>query len=162
MAEKGIHEMKKIIILGIGYVGLPTALMLVKSGYKVVGVDINKGLVDNINKGIVSIKEKNLQELFDDAKVRENFSASGKPEEGDVFIIAVPTPITKEKKCEFKYVNSAFQSVLPFLKKGSLIIIESTVPPLTCQNLKKDIEKKTKFKVGIVLKESSRATFYMK
>ena len=141
---------KKIVVLGTGYVGLPLAIMLAKVGYKVIGVDIKKEIIKAINEGLLQMKEKDIDAIFAEEKVKENLTASEKPCDADVFIVSVPTPLEGRRKvADLSYVISAIESVLPYLKKGNLIIIESTIPPLTCREVIKPlIEKNTKLKIG--------------
>jgi len=141
---------KKVVVLGTGYVGLPLAIMLAKVGYKVIGVDIKKEIIEAINEGLLPIKEKNMDAIFAEEKVKENLTASEKPCAADVFIISVPTPLEGRRKvADLSYVISAIESVLPYLKRGDLIIIESTIPPLTCREVIKPlIEKNTKLRIG--------------
>jgi UDP-N-acetyl-D-mannosaminuronic acid dehydrogenase len=141
---------KTIIVVGTGYVGLPAALLLAKAGYDVVGVDINANLVRAINEGVLLIQEEDLQELMDDPDVKANLRAQSSPCEGDVFIIAVPTPVDHRKKlADMSYVDQAMQDIMPYLRPGNLIIIESTIPPLTCrERITPMIEGATDLKVG--------------
>jgi len=141
---------KKIVVLGIGYVGLPLAIALANVGYKVTGVDINKEVVKSINEGIVTIKEKHIETIFNSKNVRSNFVAIGKPCQADAFIICVQTPLDRISKLpDLSNVISAVESITPFLRKGNLIVIESTIPPFTCRKIIKPImEKSTKLKVG--------------
>jgi UDP-N-acetyl-D-mannosaminuronic acid dehydrogenase len=140
---------QKIIIIGTGYVGLPAALMWARAGLTVVGVDINENVVRGINEGTLMLNEKELQELLRDSSVRANLVARATPCPGDVFVIAVPTPVDPLKKvCDMGPVESALESILPHLRKGNLIILESTVPPMTCRRVvQRLVEKHTKFKV---------------
>ena len=141
---------KKIVVLGTGYVGLPLAITLAKAGYKVVGVDIKKEIIKTINEGLLPTKEKDIDEIFAEEKVKRNFKASEKPCDADVFIVSVPTPLESRRKvADLSYIVSAVDSILPFLKSGNLIIIESTIPPLTCREIIKPlIETSTKLKIG--------------
>jgi UDP-N-acetyl-D-mannosaminuronic acid dehydrogenase len=141
---------KTIIVVGTGYVGLPAALLLAKADYDVVGVDINANLVRAINEGVLLIQEEDLQELMDDPDVKANLRAQSSPCEGDVFIIAVPTPVDHRKKlADMSYVDQAMQDIMPYLRPGNLIIIESTIPPLTCrERITPMIEGATDLKVG--------------
>jgi len=141
---------KKIVVVGTGYVGLPAAILLARAGYKVVGVDINKNVVQAINSGVLHIGEKELERIFKEEKVRQNLISQETPCEGDVFVIAVPTPLDKRKKiADLSYVIDALKSLVPFLRKGNLVIIESTVPPLTCRELVKPLlEDETGLKVN--------------
>lgn len=125
---------KKIVVIGTGYVGLPAALLLARAGHKVIGVDIDDNLVQAINDGILHVKEDELQAIMDEPEVRRNLKAQSKPCEADVFLIAVPTPLDYNKKvADLSIVTEATKSIIPFLREGNLVILESTVPPLTCR-----------------------------
>jgi len=141
---------KTIIVVGTGYVGLPAALMLAKAGHRVIGVDINENLVRAINEGVMHIPEDELKALMADRDVKKNLHAQFTPVEGDVFIIAVPTPLDPRKKiADLSYVNDAVESIIPYLREGNLVIIESTIPPLTCRDrVTPLIESHTGLKVG--------------
>lgn len=147
--EKRLGQ-KTIVVVGTGYVGLPAALMLAKAGHYVVGVDINENIVRAINDGVMHIREDQLQTLMTDPEVKANLHAQLKPCEGDVFIIAVPTPVDHRKKvADMRAVDEAVSSILPFLRPGNLIIIESTIPPLTCrERVTPMIETRTNLEVG--------------
>jgi len=126
---------KKICILGLGYIGMPTAAMFASNGYSIVGVDVNKNVVEQLNKGIITIEEPYLGELVKQVVMEGKFRASVTPEEADVFIIAVPTPIKEDKSADMTYVKSATEMIVPYLKKGDTIILESTSPPRTVELL---------------------------
>jgi UDP-N-acetyl-D-mannosaminuronic acid dehydrogenase len=145
-----VSKDQTIIVVGTGYVGLPAALLLAKAGYDVVGVDINENLVRAINEGVLLIQEEDLQELMDDPQVKTNLRAQSMPCEGDVFIIAVPTPLDHRKKvADMSYVDQAMEDVMPYVREGNLVIIESTIPPLTCrERITPMIEAATGLKVG--------------
>jgi len=131
---------KKVQIIGTGYVGLPLALLLAKNDVKVVGVDIKSEIVEQINNFQLKIGEKEIDDLFKDDKVRRNLKASLKPSFSDIFVIAVPTPIMKRRKiADLSYVKESVLSICPYLEKGNLVIIESTIPPLTCREFIKPI-----------------------
>jgi len=140
---------KKIVVIGTGYVGLPAALMWAKAGMTVVGVDINENVVRAINERTMLIKETELNSLMEDEEVRKNLVAQTNPVEGDVFVIAVPTPVDNHKKvADLSYVQSAIKSICPYLRSGNLVILESTVPPMTCRKVVKPmIEEITGLKV---------------
>lgn len=125
--------MDKICVIGLGYIGLPTSVMFAKHGLKVVGVDISETVVDTLNKGVMHIEEPGLGELLLDVVEQKMFVASTKPDEADAFIIAVPTPNKNDhyKSCDLSYVLDATQSILPFIKKGNSLIVESTISPRT-------------------------------
>lgn len=126
----------KIIVVGTGYVGLPAALMWASTGKTVIGVDLNERVVEAINDGTAPINEPELQELLRSEKVRQNLTAQTSVTDGDVFVIAVPTPLDPRRKvADLRHVISAVEAISPHLRPGNLILVESTVPPLTCRNL---------------------------
>ena len=125
----------KICVLGLGYIGLPTASMFAINGYWVVGVDINEQIVETINQGNVHIREPGLDTLVNAATHSGHLIARTTPETADVFIIAVPTPVTKDKKADLNAVIAASEAMVPFLRKGNLVILELTVPPGTSTEL---------------------------
>ena len=125
---------KKICVLGLGYIGLPTASIMATKGFSVVGVDVNPKVVDTINKGNIHIVEPDLDILVKSAVHSGNLTASSKPQEADVFIIAVPTPFKKDKKPDLTFVEGATESIIPVLKKGNLVILESTSPVGTTES----------------------------
>lgn len=127
--------MKKICILGLGYIGLPTAAMFATHGHRIIGVDIDSSIVKSLNMGKIRIEEPYLDILVHAAVTSGNLRASERPEEADVFIIAVPTPLKPDKTADMSYVISAARSIVPFLKEGNIIILESTSPPGTVNNL---------------------------
>lgn len=128
--------MKKICLLGLGYIGLPTAALFATRGYKVVGVDINNEKVEEISKGIVYFDEIGLKDLVREALDSGNLTLKNNVEEADIFIIAVPTPLNeKQKKPDLEYVKSAAEMIKEVLKKRDLIILESTVPPNTSRKI---------------------------
>lgn len=126
---------KSICVVGLGYIGLPTAVMFANHGHKVHGVDVNEKAVTMIQNKELHIEENGLQERLDMAIDGGMLTASMKPVEADVFIIAVPSPIKADKTAELEYVRQATASVVPFLKKGNLVILESTVPPRTVEDV---------------------------
>lgn len=141
---------KEIVVLGIGYVGLPLAITLAKTGYKVTGVDTDKKIVETLNKGSLPIKEEHIESVFNDEKVKQNLKVSEKPCKADVFIVCVQTPLDRtSKQPSLSYVVSAIESINRFLKKGNLVVIESTIPPFTCRRVVKPlIENGTSLRVG--------------
>ena len=118
-----------INIIGLGYIGLPTALMFAKSNVKVVGTDLNEQLVNSLSQGKLTFEEEGLQELFDDA-VQNGMKFSVEYQKTDTYIVAVPTPyISSSKKLDPKYVIAAVNNILDVCEKGAVIIIESTISP---------------------------------
>src|SRR5438309_1991817 len=141
---------EKIVILGTGYVGFPLAVILARSGFKVVGVDIRREVVRGINSGDLPIREKEIEAIFKEPAVRANLVASEVVDDGDVYVISVSTPLEKRRKvADLSAVIAATESIASLLKKGNLVILESTVPPLTCRELITPIiEKRTGLKVN--------------
>jgi len=124
---------KTISVIGLGYIGLPTAAMFASRNINVIGVDTNDEIVNIINQGKIHIVEPDLDKLVCDAVKNKKLSAINKPVPADAFIIAVPTPLTNSNKPDLSYLMAAAKSLIEVLKKGDLIIIESTVPVGTTQ-----------------------------
>ncbi len=140
---------KKIVVMGTGYVGLPLAIMLARAGYEVVGADIEENVVDAINTGILHLAEEDIGKIFQEPNVRKNLRAQKTPCEADVFIISVPTPIDERKRvADLSQVTQAVESIVPYLRAGNLVIVESTVPPLTCREIIAPIIEKSGLKIG--------------
>jgi len=127
--------MGKICVLGLGYIGLPTSAMFANSGYDVVGVDVNPKVVETLNKGEIVIEEPYLDALVYEVVQKGKLKAQLKPEKADVFIIAVPTPINGDKSAKMDYVEEATRSIVPYLEKGNMVILESTSPPGTVDQI---------------------------
>lgn len=141
--------MSKCCVIGLGYIGLPTASLLAKKGFNVLGVDINEDIVETINKGRIHIEEPELEDIVS-STVKEGFlKASLKPDLADYFIISVPTPIEEINsviKPNLKFVYDALYSILPYIKKGNSIILESTCPVGTTKKILSIICKETLLK----------------
>ena len=117
-----------VSIIGLGYIGLPTAAVLASKGVKVVGVDVNQHAVDTINQGKIHIVEPELDILVHKA-VQDNYlKAVTKPEKADVFMVAVPTPFKDNYKPDLSYIKSAAKAIATVLERGNLVILESTSP----------------------------------
>lgn len=119
---------KHICVIGLGYIGLPTAATFAAHGLKVTGVDINQHAVDMINQGKVHIVEPDLDALVRDVVAQGKLSAQLTPIEADAYIVAVPTPFQDDYQPDLKYIEAASKAIAPFLKKGNLVILESTSP----------------------------------
>jgi UDP-N-acetyl-D-mannosaminuronic acid dehydrogenase len=132
-----------INVIGLGYIGLPTALIFAKSGIEVIGTDINKDLVDSLSHGQLTFEEKGLEELFEKA-VLNGIKFTTEYQKTDIYIIAVPTPyINSSKKLDPKYVISAVNKVLDVCKRGAILIIESTIAPGSIDRyVRPEIEKR--------------------
>ncbi|APW45081.1 UDP-N-acetyl-D-mannosamine dehydrogenase [Rhodoferax antarcticus] len=134
---------QKIIVMGLGYIGLPTASMLATKGHQVLGVDVSEHAVNTINSGRIHIIEPDLDILVRSAVNSGNLKASLTPEEGDTFIIAVPTPFMEvdgnPKAPDLTYVEAATRALVPYLREGNLVILESTSPVGTTEFIYKTI-----------------------
>jgi UDP-N-acetyl-D-mannosaminuronic acid dehydrogenase len=124
-----------ICLLGLGYVGLPTAAILAVNGFHVIGVDPKREVVDSINSGEVLLDEVGLKTLVQAAVNSGNLRAQTDPAPADAFIIAVPTPIRDDQSADLSYVEQAARSILPHLRPGNLVVLESTVPPGTTSGM---------------------------
>lgn len=125
-----------ISILGLGYIGLPTAAVLANSGRLVIGVDINPRIVETINQGQVHIIEPELELAVQQAVEKGQFFATTEVQPADAFIIAVPTPLTNNQP-DISHIHSAVLAIAPVLRKGNLIILESTSPVETTEKMAK-------------------------
>lgn len=125
-----------ICVIGLGYIGLPTSIVFANQGFTVRGCDLNRRTIEAINNGLSLIEEPELNERLIKAVRSGNLKAFDRPVTSDIYIIAVPTPINHETKAaDLSYVDSATRSIVPFLKKGDTVILESTVPPGTTRDL---------------------------
>jgi UDP-N-acetyl-D-mannosaminuronic acid dehydrogenase len=120
--------MDKVCVVGLGYVGLPTASLLANKGFHVRGVDVNPGIVETINRGEIHIHEPDLDVLVTSAVNSGNLTASLSPTSADVFILAVPTPFQDGYVPDISYIEAATQAIAPYLESGNLVILESTSP----------------------------------
>ena len=137
-----------INVIGLGYIGLPTALMLSAHGTEVVGTDLNSKLVEKLQAGIVSFKEDGLEELFEQA-VEKGIRFTTEYQKADMYIISVPTPYNKfNKKVDPSYVLSAIETVLKVCPMGAIIVVESTISPGTVDRYVRPLAEKNGFVCG--------------
>jgi UDP-N-acetyl-D-mannosaminuronic acid dehydrogenase len=123
----------KICVLGLGYIGLPTSLLLAQAGNDVLGVDPKNHIIEKLNNGELPFKEPGLDELF--KKAKKNFIASGSVQSSDVYIIAVPTPLENDMKlADLNAVKNASIAISNVIKEEQIVILESTVPPGTSEH----------------------------
>ena len=125
----------KACFMGLGYIGLPSAIISSQHGINVCGVDINPKVVEKTNRGELHIVEPGLQDLLKKAVDNKSLVASTTPFESDVYLIVVPTPFKAKHEPDISYVESATKTVIPFLKEGDLFIIESTSPVGTTEKM---------------------------
>jgi UDP-N-acetyl-D-mannosaminuronic acid dehydrogenase len=144
-------KFKTVSVIGLGYIGLPTAAMFASRRVKVVGVDINQHAVDTINQGKIHIVEPELDMIVHAAVTEGLLRATTTPEAADAFLIAVPTPFTDNLEPDLAYVQAAAESIAPVLKKGDLVILESTSPVGTTEKMAQwlaDARPDLRFPVG--------------
>lgn len=140
--------MKSICVIGLGYIGLPTASLLATKGYKVTGVDISSKVVDTINEGKIHIVEPDLDILVKSAVNSGNLTASLTPVQADVFIIAVPTPFKEGKKPDLSYIQAATKAISLHIRAGNLVILESTSPVGTTDEVVANLLRQDGHNVG--------------
>jgi UDP-N-acetyl-D-mannosaminuronic acid dehydrogenase len=150
---------EKICVLGLGYIGLPTASTFAEHGLKVVGVDVNPHVIETLQNGNIHIHESGLRDVVESALSSGNLTVSLHPEEADAFLITVPTPFYEDQYGEYEgrtyrladlsAVTSASEAILPHLRKGNLVILESTSPPRTTMDLVKPILERSGLKAGV-------------
>lgn len=137
-----------INVIGLGYIGLPTALMMASHGVEVVGTDYNKVLVDTLNHGKTTFKERGLDELFN-AAVKAGISFTHEYQHTDMYIVSVPTPYDNfSKKIDIRYIVAAVKDVMKVCPKGATIVIESTVSPGTIDKFIRPIIEENGLKIG--------------
>lgn len=153
--------MNKIAFVGLGYIGLPTAVVMSNSGLDVVGVDVMPDKVEAINRGEVTIVEPGLDEELREALDSGRFKASTEMPEADAYIVAVPTPFTDGYKVDMKFINSAADAIAPKLKGGELVVLESTSPPKTTEQMAlRILEARPDLAADQDKTESNKATIY--
>lgn len=142
------EKFKMINVVGLGYIGLPTALMMASHGVEVVGTDYNKELVATLNKGRSTFKEDGLDELFHKA-LKAGIKFSTEYQVTDTYIISVPTPYDKfSKKVDACYVVAALKSIMDVCPKGAIVVVESTVSPGTIDKFVRPVIEESGFKIG--------------
>ena len=140
-----------INVIGLGYIGLPTALMLATHGVEVVGTDYNKELVATLNAGKTTFKEKGMDELFQNA-LEAGIKFTTEYQMTDIYIVSVPTPYDKfSKKVDACFVIAAVKDVMKVCRKGAIVVIESTVSPGTIEKLVRPVIEENGFEVGVDL-----------
>ncbi|HEY9528008.1 MAG TPA: 2-dehydropantoate 2-reductase N-terminal domain-containing protein, partial [Anaerolineales bacterium] len=150
---------QKICVLGLGYIGLPTASTLATHGLNVVGVDRNPHVIETLRRGEIHIHEPGLRSVVETALSSGKLTVSFQPEAADAFLIAVPTPFHHDQQGEYegktyrladmRAVTSATEDILPHLRKGNLVILESTSPPRTTVDLVQPILERSGLKAGV-------------
>lgn len=133
-------DKRKICIIGLGYIGLPTAALLANKGYKVEGVDIKESIIKTINNGDIHIVEPDLDKYVKKAVDDNNLHASLTPQNADIFIIAVPTPFHEGYIPNIDYIIAATKMIAPFIKENNIVILESTSPVGTTKKMEQTLK----------------------
>jgi len=137
-----------VCVLGMGYIGLPTACTFASHGLRVTGVDVNPRILDVLRNGEVHIQEPGLKSIVQDAFRTGHLQVGSVPVPADAFIIAVPTPINADKTADLSFVVSAAESIVPHLRTGNLIVLESTSPPRTTVDVVRPILERSGLRAG--------------
>jgi len=130
-----MKEFKRIAMVGLGYIGLPTAAIMASRGLDVIGIDVNQDAVDTINQGEIHIVEPDLDIVVRSAVNTGKLRATTEAEAADAFLIAVPTPFEDGHKPDLSYIESAARLIAPVLEAGNLVVLESTSPVGTTEKL---------------------------
>lgn len=125
----------KVCVIGLGHVGLPTAALMASAGFRVVGVDINPSLIDALNAGEPAVKEEDLSDLIRNVVGQGALTAHAEPQPADIFVVAVPTPCDTSRHADLASVRQAVASLAPYLRRGNVVLLESTCPVGTTEAL---------------------------
>lgn len=140
-----------LCVLGMGYIGLPTASTFATHGLQVVGVDVNQRVLEVLRNGEIHIQEPGLRTLVQAAFRSGNLRLSEAPVPADAFILAVPTPILPDNRADMAHVDHAAESIVPHLRPGNLVVLESTSPPRTTVDRVAPILERSGLRVGVDL-----------
>ena len=132
-------EFQKVAVIGLGYIGLPTAAVIASRGMRVIGVDVNEHVVKTVASGAIHIEEPDLAGLVQKVVSSGSLKVATEPVEADVFVIAVPTPVGEDKRPDLRSVMAAVDSITEVLRPGNLVILESTCPIGTTEQVAKKI-----------------------
>lgn len=134
-----LRAFDKVSVVGLGYIGLPTAAFIASKGIPVVGIDVNQDAVDSINAGKVPFFEPGFGELLARVVKEGTLSAQTEQIEANAYIVCVPTPFREDHSVDTKYIRAAAQALAPHLKPGALVVLESTSPPGTTEDMAKHL-----------------------
>ena len=137
-----------LCVLGLGYIGLPTASIFAGNGLRVVGVDVNERIVAGLQQGEPHIEEPGLRAVVQAALASGNLTIAAQPRPADAFLIAVPTPVREDKGADLSAVVAAAESIVPHLRRGNLVVLESTSPPRTTTDIVRPILERSGLRAG--------------
>ena len=137
--ENAANSFDKVCVVGLGYIGLPTAAFIASKGVKVVGIDVNERFVKLINEGKVPFFEPGFEELLAKVVGEGNLVAQAEQVEADAYIVCVPTPFQDNHQVDTKYIRAASEALAPHLRPGALVVLESTSPPGTTEDMAKHL-----------------------
>lgn len=124
-----------LCVVGLGYIGLPSAVLFSQAGLKVLGVDVDSRKLEILSRQECPLHEKELPARLKAAFATGNLEIAGTPRRAKSFLLCLPTPVTEDRKADLTFVEAATRSIAPFLEKGDLVVLESTVPPNTCRDV---------------------------
>ena len=137
-----------LCVVGLGYIGLPTSAVFSQNGVNVTGVDVVESVVETINKGHIHIEEPGLEDVIKTSVANGTLKASLTPVKADAFIISTPTPNNPDGSCDLRYVLAACESIVPYIEKGNVVIVESTIAPRSMDDFVKPIFEAKGFTIG--------------
>lgn len=137
--KESMTKFDSVCVVGLGYIGLPTAAFIASKGVKVTGVDVNPTFVESINRGEVPFFEPGFEELLKRVVDEGYLKAQAEQIQADAYIVCVPTPFREDYKVDTKYINAAAEAMAPHLRPGALVVLESTSPPGTTEAMAKHI-----------------------
>src|SRR5690606_26947899 len=129
------NRLDTVCVIGLGYIGLPTAAVLAQAGKRVIGVDVKESVVDSVNAGRIPFVEEGLETVVVGAVARGLLSAQSETPEADAYIVSVPTPFKEGHSPDLGYIEGAARSIAPMLRGGELVVLESTSPPGTTEHM---------------------------
>lgn len=138
-SDSGVVQHGRVCVVGLGYIGLPTAVVLADSGWVVTGVDRNPAVVDLVNAGELPFVEDGLEDALASAVASGTLRAQQEMPESDIYVVAVPTPFTDDHDADLSFVNAAVDEITPKLRGGELIVLESTSPPGTTESISRRV-----------------------
>jgi len=134
--DENVTPIERVVVIGTGFIGLPLALLLARHGKRVIGVDVDDERVETINDASLNPNDEEISRMLQEESEAENFNVQVEPASGDAFVISVPTPIKDPQKGpDLTHLEAAIDSIIPYLEVGNIINIESTIPPLTCEDV---------------------------